>query len=159
MFGLKRALIGGRITVVELEITAVELEMKKSDPTRGEERLKECGGAEMVKKVDKEGSGRIAGGMDQQDGAGQAWRWNLVTGKWAWPTRAGGWKAGRRRRVACGGAWRAIFQRGFLQRVDRPCAPQNMRFPAGEGLVGKSHRQQGDPMTAAAAEGFGRRIK
>ena len=27
MFGLKRALIGGRITAVELEITAVELEI------------------------------------------------------------------------------------------------------------------------------------
>ena len=37
MFGLKRALIGGRITAVELEITTMELEMKKSDPNRGEE--------------------------------------------------------------------------------------------------------------------------
>ena len=53
MFGLKRALIGGRITVVELEITAVELEMKKSDPNRGEDRLTECGGGEMGKKVHK----------------------------------------------------------------------------------------------------------
>ena len=34
MFGLKRALIGGRITAVELEI-------KKSDPNRGEKRLTE----------------------------------------------------------------------------------------------------------------------
>ena len=34
MFGFKRALIGGRITVVELK-------MKKSDPNRGEERPKE----------------------------------------------------------------------------------------------------------------------
>ena len=50
MFGLKRALIGGRITVVELE-------MKKSDPNHGEERLTECGVAEMGKKVDSEGSG------------------------------------------------------------------------------------------------------
>ena len=57
MFGLNRALIGGRITTVELEITAVELEMKKSDPNCGEERLTECGEAEMGKKVDKEGSG------------------------------------------------------------------------------------------------------
>ena len=62
MFGLKRALIGGRITVVELEITivkleitAVELKMKKSDPNRGEDRQTECGGGEMGKKVDKEG--------------------------------------------------------------------------------------------------------
>ena len=55
---------------VELEITAVELEMKKSDPNYGEERLTECGRAEMGKKVDKEGSGWTAGGMEQQDGAG-----------------------------------------------------------------------------------------
>ena len=63
MFGLKRALLGRRIT-------AVELEMKKGDPNRGEERLTECGGVEMGKKVDKEGSGRTVGGMDQQDGVG-----------------------------------------------------------------------------------------
>ena len=34
MFGLKRALTGGQITTVELE-------MKNSDPNRGEERLTE----------------------------------------------------------------------------------------------------------------------
>ena len=44
---------------------AVELKMKKSDPNRGEERLTECGGAEMGKKVDMEGSGRTTGGMGQ----------------------------------------------------------------------------------------------
>ena len=43
----------------------VELEMKKSDPNRGEERLTECDGVEMGKKVDKEGLGRTARGMDQ----------------------------------------------------------------------------------------------
>ena len=37
----------------------------------------------MVKKVDKEGTGRTVGGMDQQDCIGQAWRWNLGIGKWA----------------------------------------------------------------------------
>ena len=58
---------------MELEFTAVELEMKKSDPNRGEERLTECGEAEMGKKVDKEGSGWAIGGMEQQDGAGRAW--------------------------------------------------------------------------------------
>ena len=56
---------------MELEITAVELEMKKSDRNRGEDRLTECGGAEMDKKVDKEGSGWTAGRMEQQDGAGR----------------------------------------------------------------------------------------
>ena len=63
-------------------MTAVELKMKKSDPNCGEERLTEYGGAEMVKKVDKEGSGRIVGGMDHQDGVRRAWRWNLITRKW-----------------------------------------------------------------------------
>ena len=57
---------------MELEITAVELEMKKSDPNRGEDQLTECGGAETGKKVDKEGSGWTAGRMEQQDGAGRA---------------------------------------------------------------------------------------
>ena len=57
---------------VELEIMAMELEMKKSDPNRGEDRLTECGGAEMGKKVDKEGLGWTSGGMEQLDGAGQA---------------------------------------------------------------------------------------
>ena len=69
------------ITAMELEIMAVELEMKKSDPNRGEDRLTECGGGEMGKKVDKEGSGWTAGGMEQQDGAGRAWMWSPVTGK------------------------------------------------------------------------------
>ena len=52
---------------------AVELKMKKGDLNRGEEQLMECGGAEMGKKVDKEGSGWTVGGMEQQDGAGRAW--------------------------------------------------------------------------------------
>ena len=57
---------------VELEITAMKLEMKKSDPNRREDRLTECGGAEMGKKVDKEGLGWIVGGMEQQDGVKRA---------------------------------------------------------------------------------------
>ena len=51
----------------------MELEKKKSDPNRGEARLTECGGGEMGKKVDKEGSGWTAGGMEQQDGVRRAW--------------------------------------------------------------------------------------
>ena len=35
----------------------------------------------LLKNV-KEGSGRTVGGMDQQDGAGRAWRWNHGVGKW-----------------------------------------------------------------------------
>ena len=49
---------------MKLEITAVELEMKKSDPNRGDQQLTEGGGAKMVKKVDKEGSRRTVRGMD-----------------------------------------------------------------------------------------------
>ena len=48
------------------------------------------------------------------------------------------------------GAWRAVFRRGFLQRVDRPRAPRNLRYLAGEELVGKSHWRQGDPTGATA---------
>ena len=58
---------------MELDITTMELEMKKSDPNRGENRLTECDEVEMGKKVDKEGSGWTVGGMEQQDGAGRAW--------------------------------------------------------------------------------------
>ena len=58
--------------VVELEITAVELEMKKSDPNRGKDQLTECGGGEMGKKVDTEGLGWTTGGMEQQDSVGRA---------------------------------------------------------------------------------------
>ena len=57
---------------MELEIKAMELDMKKSDPNRGEEQSTECSEAEMGKKVDKEGSGRTARGTEQQDGAGRA---------------------------------------------------------------------------------------
>ena len=32
----------------------------------------------------------------------------------------------------------AVFRRGFHRRVDRPRAPQNLRFPVGEELAGKS---------------------
>ena len=58
--------------------------------------------------------------------------------------RAGAWKASRRRRAARGGAWRAVFRRGFLLRVDRLGAPRNLRFPVGEELARKSHLRQGD---------------
>ena len=39
----------------------------------------------LPKKVEKEGSGRTTEGMDQQDGTGRAWRWNLGAGKWVTP--------------------------------------------------------------------------
>ena len=52
---------------------AGELEMKKSDPNRGEKQLTECDGGEMGKKVVKEGSGWTVGGMEQQDSVGRAW--------------------------------------------------------------------------------------
>ena len=71
------------------------------------------------------------------------------------PTGVGAWKAGRRRRAGRGGAWRAVFRRGFLLHVDGPRVPRNQRFPVGEELVRKSHRRRGD----LTAEGSGRRIK
>ena len=46
--------------------------MKKNDPNRGEERLTDYGGAEMGKKVDKEGFGRTVEEMGEQDGARRA---------------------------------------------------------------------------------------
>ena len=60
----------------------VELVMKKSDPNHGEERLTEVRQSRNFKKVEKKGSGRTIGGMDQQDGAGRAWRRDLCTEKW-----------------------------------------------------------------------------
>ena len=71
----------------------------------------------MVKKVDNEGSGRTAEGVDRQDGARQAWRWNLGTRKWATRRRV------ERRPPEKSGKWKAVFQRGFLRHVDRPRAP------------------------------------
>ena len=35
----------------------------------------------MGKKVDKEGSGWTARGMEQQDGVGRPWMWSPITGK------------------------------------------------------------------------------
>ena len=70
-------------------------------------------------------------------------------------TSAGAGEASRRRRVARGGAWRAVFQQGFLRRVDRPRAARNLRFPAGEELAGKSNRRQGDPTAARRSDGGG----
>ena len=70
------------------------------------------------------------------------------------PTRPGAWNVGLRRRVALGDARMAVFQRGFLRRVDRPRAPRNLRFPTGEELARKSHRRRGDP-TARRSDGDG----
>ena len=95
----------------------------------------------MGKKVDKEGLGWTAGGIEQQDGAGRAWMWSPDIGKWpmrphAHP-RAGAWTAGCRREAARDGACVAVFRRGCHRRVDRPRAPRNLRFSAGEELAGK----------------------
>ena len=51
--------------------------------------------------------------------------------------RAGSWTTSCRRESACDGACRDVLWRGFLRRVDRPRAPQNLRFSAGEELVEK----------------------
>ena len=127
--------------------------MKKSDPNRGEDRLTECSGGEMGKNVDKEGSGWTVGVMEQQDGAGRAWMWSPVTGKWsthphAHP-RAGAWTASCRREAARDSACVAGFRWGCHFHVDRPRAPRNLRFLAGEELIGKS------PVAAVRRSGDG----
>ena len=52
--------------------------------------------------------------------------------------RAGAWTASSWREAARDGAYRAVFRWGCHRRVDRPHAPQNLRFSAGEELAGKS---------------------
>ena len=49
-----------------------------------------------------------------------------------------------------------FFWRGFLQPVYRPRVPQNLRFPAGEELAGKSHRWQGDLTAVGTMRSEGR---
>lgn len=96
----------------------------------------------MGQKVDKEGSGWTAGGIEQQDGAGRPCVWSPVTRKGAMRphahSRAGAWTAGCRLKAARGGTCGAGFRRGCHRRVDRPRAPRNLWFPAGEERPGKS---------------------
>ena len=54
------------------------------------------------------------------------------------------WTTSCRREAARDGACEAVFRWGCHRRVDRPRAPRNMRFLAGEELAGNS-------LTAAAA--------
>ena len=68
MFGLKRALIGGRIM-------AVELEMKKSDSNRGEERLTKVW---RSRNCQKGGEGRL-GEDRRRDGSARWCRTSLET--------------------------------------------------------------------------------
>ena len=132
-FGLKRALIGGQITTMELE-------MKKSDPNRVEERLTEV---QRSRNFQKGGEGRL-GEDRRRDGTARRRRTRLEMKSW-------------HRKVGhapiCVGAWNS-------GPVDRPCAPWNLRSPDREELVEKSHWWRGDPTEAAAMEeGSGRRIK
>ena len=105
----------------------------------------------MGKKVDEEGSGWTAGGIEQQDGAGRPCMWSPVTGKGATRPHAqslvGAWTASCRRKEARDDACVAVSRRGCHRRVDRPPAPRNLWFPAGEELPGKSPAV----VTAAAA--------
>ena len=104
----------------------------------------------MSQKVDKEGSGWTAEGIEQQDGAGRPCVWSPVTGKGATRphahSRAGAWTTSCRRKAARDGACVAGCRRGCHRRVDRPRAPRNLWFPAREELLGKS-----PAVTAAAA--------
>ena len=96
----------------------------------------------MGKKVDEEGSGWTVGGIEQQDGAGRPCMWSPVIGKGATcphaHSRSGAWTASCRRKEARDGACVVVCRRGCHRRVDRPRAPRNLWFPAGEELLGKS---------------------
>ena len=96
MFGLKRALIGGRIT-------AMELEMKKSDPNRGEERPIEV---RRSRNCQKGGEGRLEEDR-RRDGSTRRRRTNLEMESQHRkvghaPTCAGVWNSGCRRRATRG---------------------------------------------------------
>ena len=107
----------------------------------------------MGQKVDKEGSGWTAGGIELQDGAGRPCVWSPVTGEGATRphahSRAGLWTASCRRKAVRDGACGVGCRRGCHRRVDWPRAPQNLWFPAGEELLGKS------PAVVTAAVGGG----
>ena len=90
----------------------------------------------MGKKVDEEGSGWTAGGIEQQDGAGRPCMWSPVTRKGATRphahSRFGAWTTSCLRKEARDGACVAVCRRGFHRRVDQPRAPRNLWFLAGE---------------------------
>ena len=96
----------------------------------------------MGKNVDKEGSGWTAGGIEQQDGVGRPCMWSPVTEKGATRphahSRPGAWTASCRRKAARDSACVDVFRRSCHRRVDRPRAPRNLWFSAGEELPGKS---------------------
>ena len=105
----------------------------------------------MGKKVDEEGSGWTAGGIEQQVGVERPCMWSPVTGKGATRphahSHAGAWTASCRRKEARDGACVAVCRRGFHWSVDRLRVPRNLWFPAGEELPEKSPTM----VTAAAA--------
>ena len=96
----------------------------------------------MGQKVDKEGSGWTAGGIEHQDGAGRLCVWSPVTGEGSTRphaySRASAWTASCRRKAARDGACAAGCRRGCHRRVDRPRAPRNLWFSAEEELPGMS---------------------
>ena len=100
--------------------------------------------------MDKEASGWTAGGIEHQDGAGRPCVRSPVTGEEG--TRphvhscAGAWTASCRRKAARDGACASGCPRGCHQLVDRPRAPRNLWFSAGEELPEKSP----EAVTAAA---------
>ena len=114
--------------------------VEKSDRRR-------CGGAEIAKKVEKEGSRRTVEGMDQQDDAGQAWRWNLSTGKWVTcpHVSACGTQAAEEERCVDD-----YFPVGF---------PLTCRLASCASKSEVAGRRRASRKKSSAAEGFGRRIK
>ena len=99
--------------------------------------------------------------MDQQYGAGRAWRWNLGTGKWATRPQASehGTQAAREE-------WRGrrvdgCFLTGFPPMCRSALCASEFEVSGWRRAARKSHRRRGDltAAAAAAAEGSGMRIK
>ena len=124
--------------------------MKKSDSNRGEERLTEVRGSRNYQKGEKEGSGRTAGGMDQQDGAGRAWRRNLGIGKWVTRPHASahGTQAAREKRRV-----NDSFLTGF------PSTCRSALCASEFEVSGQRRAGRKKSLPAAATEGSRRRIK
>ena len=131
---------------MELEITVVELEMKKKK-TQIVEKMTD--GVRRRQNGQKGGSGGL--GVDRRrDGAARRRRMSLDAESPHRKMTHAPMRAPTRRRVddklpERGGACGAVFRRGCHRRVDRPRAPRNLKFPAGEELAGKS------PAAATAA--------
>ena len=126
--------------------------------------------SEIAKKLEKEGSGRTAGGMDQQDSARRAWRWNLGAGKWVTRPQAPTGEtqsAGKDRIVGeCLSARLPPASRSAScasesevssrRRACRKSWPKKLaeKVTNGEEIRRRNHRRRGDQTAMTLSEGF-----